>query len=89
MLVKPRIRPGAVDTSDLKNNEVVQWQSRRIVEIGLVFGILVPMSICGYFWGDWRGGFYYAAMTRMVFNHHVSYRLTRHDSYLTRFLVHF
>jgi stearoyl-CoA desaturase (Delta-9 desaturase) len=73
MLVTPRIRPGVVDISDLKKNDVVQWQSRHIVEIGLVFGIFLPMFVCGYFWGDLRGGFYYAAMTRMVFNHHVRF----------------
>jgi fatty-acid desaturase len=66
MLIKPRIKPGPADISDLRSNQVVQWQYRWYYPLAFIFGIFVPTFIPGYFWGDWMGGFYYAAIIRMV-----------------------
>ena len=72
MIVKPRIKPGPVDISDLRNNPVVQWQYRNYFVIALTWGVIIPTVIPGYFWGDWRGGYFYAGIFRMVAVHHVS-----------------
>jgi len=72
MLVKPRIKPGPVDISDLRNNPVVQWQYRNYFVIALTWGIIIPTVIPGWSWGDWRGGYFYAGFFRMVAVHHVS-----------------
>ena len=71
MLVKPRIKPGPADISDLRKNAVVQWQYRYYFVIALIWGIIIPTAVPGYFWGDWRGGYFYAGFFRIVAVHHV------------------
>lgn len=71
MLVKPRITPGRADVRDLSQNKVIQWQRRNYFILALVFGILVPWFIPGYFWGDWRGGLYISGFLRITAVHHV------------------
>ena len=71
MLVKPRIKPGPADISDLRNNPVVQWQYKNYFAIALIWGLIIPTVIPGYFWSDWRGGYFYAGFLRMVAVHHV------------------
>ncbi|KAI0267049.1 delta 9-fatty acid desaturase protein [Gloeopeniophorella convolvens] len=70
MLLDPLVKPGAADISDLKNNAVVTWQHRRYFQVALLFGFVIPASIPGYLWGDWRGGFFYACFARLLFVHH-------------------
>ncbi|KAI0260500.1 delta 9-fatty acid desaturase protein [Gloeopeniophorella convolvens] len=70
MLLKPLVKPGAADISDLKNNTVVTWQHRRYFHIAFLFGFVIPASLPGYLWGDWRGGFFYACFARLLFVHH-------------------
>ena len=72
MLVKPRIKPGPADISDLRKNPVVQWQYRYYFAIALIWGFVVPTVVPGYLWRDWRGGFFYAGFFRVVVVHHVS-----------------
>jgi len=72
MIFKPRRKPGVADVSDLTRNPVVRWQHKWFVSLLLLMGIAVPTVIPGYFWGDWRGGYFYAALTRLLFVHHVS-----------------
>ena len=71
MFVKPRIKPGPADISDLRKNPVVQWQYRHYFAIALIWGVIIPTVIPGYCWGDWRGGYFYAGFFRMVAVHHV------------------
>ncbi|KAF9645342.1 delta9-fatty acid desaturase [Thelephora ganbajun] len=73
MLVKPRIKPGPADISDLRKNAVVQWQYRNYLAIALIWGFIVPAVIPGYFWGDWRGGYFYAGFFRIVTVHHSTF----------------
>ncbi|KAI0069240.1 delta 9-fatty acid desaturase protein [Artomyces pyxidatus] len=70
MLVKPTIKPGFADITDLSKNSVVMWQHRWYFHVVLFFGIILPTSIPGYFWGDWRGGFFYAGFARLLLVHH-------------------
>ena len=74
MLVRPRVKPGAADTSDLRRNRVVTWQHRWYFYIAFFFGLIVPACVPGYLWSDWRGGFFYAGCLRLTFVHHVSSR---------------
>ena len=71
MLVKPRIKPGPADISDLRKNAVVQWQYRNYFAIAFIWGIVIPTVIPGHFWGDWRGGCFYAGFFRILAVHHV------------------
>lgn len=74
LIFKPTCRPGTVDVSDLKNNPVVMWQHHWFYTLATIMGIVVPTVVAGWGWNDWRGGFYYAAMARLCFVHHVSPR---------------
>ncbi|KIP09833.1 hypothetical protein PHLGIDRAFT_28800 [Phlebiopsis gigantea 11061_1 CR5-6] len=73
MLMKPRVRPGPTDTSDLKQNRIVAWQHRWFFALALVFGMLVPTAVPGLCWGDWWGGFYFAGFLRLTFVHHSTF----------------
>ena len=33
----------------------------------------MPTVVCGYFWGDWRGGYFIAGVARLVFVHHSTF----------------
>ncbi|GJE84774.1 delta 9-fatty acid desaturase protein [Phanerochaete sordida] len=70
MLTKPRIRPGAADTSDLKQNRVVMWQHRWFFALALAFGLVAPTVIPGLLWDDWWGGFFFAGFLRLTLVHH-------------------
>lgn len=74
MLVKPTVKPGPADVSDLKKDAVVQWQHRWYFAIIPVVGYALPAVVAGLGWGDWWGGWYYAGMWRITFVHHVSER---------------
>jgi len=71
MLLKPRRKPGVADVSDLSKNEVVRWQHRWYITLLLTFGVGVPTVIPGLLWGDWKGGYFFAGIARLVFVHHV------------------
>jgi stearoyl-CoA desaturase (delta-9 desaturase) len=59
------------DVSDLRKNPIVQWQHKNFIPILLVMGFLLPTVVAGVGWGDWKGGYYYAAVARLLFVHHV------------------
>ncbi|KAJ8496435.1 hypothetical protein ONZ45_g12446 [Pleurotus djamor] len=73
MLVKPRRKPGVADVSDLSKNAVVKWQHRHYVKLILIMGFLLPSIIPWLGWGDFRGGFIYAGVLRLVFVHHSTF----------------
>lgn len=68
MLLKqnPKNR-GRTDISDLNDDPVVVWQHKHYGEFILVFGMLFPMFIAGFGWGDWKGGLIYAGILRFLF----------------------
>jgi stearoyl-CoA desaturase (delta-9 desaturase) len=37
----------------------------------LVMAFMVPTIVCGLGWGDWKGGYVYAGVVRLIFVHHV------------------
>ncbi|PAV20367.1 delta 9-fatty acid desaturase [Pyrrhoderma noxium] len=73
MLVKPRIKPGVADVSDLSKSSVVRWQHRWYVPLILCMGFGVPTLIPGLLWNDWLGGFVFAGAARLTFVHHSTF----------------
>ncbi|KAJ8508620.1 hypothetical protein ONZ45_g9109 [Pleurotus djamor] len=73
MLIKPRIKPGVADVSDLSKSAVVRWQHRHYIKLLLTMGFVVPTIIPWIGWGDLRGGFIYSAVLRLVFVHHSTF----------------
>lgn len=64
---------GKVDVSDYKYNKVIQLQHQHFFKIAMVSGVILPTLICGLGWGDWLGGYFYAALAKIVFVHHCTF----------------
>jgi fatty-acid desaturase len=73
MLFKPRRKPGVADVSDLTRSPVVRWQHKNYLWLMLVMAFVLPTFVCGLGWGDWKGGYVYAGVVRLIFVHHVGF----------------
>ncbi|KII86799.1 hypothetical protein PLICRDRAFT_665329 [Plicaturopsis crispa FD-325 SS-3] len=73
LLVKPRRRPGLADVSDLSKSAVVRWQHKYFIPLILAVGFVLPTAVPGLLWGDYAGGYVYAAVLRLVFVHHSTF----------------
>ncbi|CAG8500050.1 14640_t:CDS:2 [Racocetra fulgida] len=74
MLLKQNpYRIGRADISDLSADPLIMFQGKYYGVFALVLGFIFPTIVAGYGWGDWRGGFYYAAIARLVFVHHATF----------------
>jgi stearoyl-CoA desaturase (delta-9 desaturase) len=62
---------GRVDISDLHSDTVVVWQHKYYHWLAIFMGYMLPAVIPGVCWGDWAGGFYFAAAARLTLVHHV------------------
>ncbi|KAI0766183.1 fatty acid desaturase-domain-containing protein [Trametes elegans] len=82
MLVKPTVKPGRADISDLRKSDIVQWQHRWYFVIIAVVGLALPMAVAGLGWGDWWGGLYYAGMMRITLVHHSTFCINSVAHYL-------
>ncbi|KAG1048422.1 hypothetical protein G6F43_009188 [Rhizopus delemar] len=83
MLVKrPNNRIGYADVADLKADSVVAFQHRLYPYFALGMGFLFPTLVAGLGWGDFRGGFFYAAVARLVFVHHATFCVNSLAHYL-------
>lgn len=56
----------------LSESRIVMWQSKHYSTVAFLFGIILPWSIVGLLWKDWRGGLFFAVCSRIVAGHHVS-----------------
>ena len=65
MIIKPRGKIGVADVSDLTRNKVVRWQHKNYLTLLFTMGVIVPTLVAGLGWGDWRGGFFFAAAARL------------------------
>jgi len=45
----------------------------NIDSLALSLAFLMPTLICGFGWNDFRGGFFYAGIIRLVFVHHATF----------------
>lgn len=82
MIVKPRRKPGPVDTSDLKKNKFIQFQHKFYLPMILFWGFVFPTLVAGLGWGDWAGGYYFAGVARLVFVHHSTFCINSLAHYL-------
>eukprot|EP01103_Thecamoeba_quadrilineata_P017532 TRINITY_DN626_c0_g1_i1.p1 TRINITY_DN626_c0_g1~~TRINITY_DN626_c0_g1_i1.p1 ORF type:complete len:389 (-),score=36.90 TRINITY_DN626_c0_g1_i1:91-1257(-) len=64
---------GTVDVSDLSSNWVVEYQHKLYPILSLFFGFIFPTLVAGVFWGDWRGGYFFAGVSRLVMVHHATF----------------
>lgn len=72
MIIKPRRKPGVADVSDLTRNPIIKWQHKNYILLMFLMAFALPTVVCGLGWGDWKGGYVYAGVLRLVFVHHVS-----------------
>lgn len=64
---------GHADISDLTSNKIVMWQHKHYLKLAIFSGIILPTLICGIFWGDWMGGYFYAAFLKIFTLHHTTF----------------
>lgn len=64
---------GYVDVHDLSASKIVRRQHDFYLPIAIVSGILLPTLVCGLGWGDWMGGYFYAAIAKTMFVHHSTF----------------
>jgi stearoyl-CoA desaturase (delta-9 desaturase) len=82
LLFKPRRNPGAADVTDLTRDECCQWQSRNLLALNIIMGFVVPILVCGLGWGDYRGGYFYAGVLRLLLVHHATFSVNSLAHYL-------
>jgi len=74
MLVKQNAKKiGYADITDLNRDPMIQWQHKYYPWIAISVGIVFPTLFCGLFFNDFAGGYFFAAMLRMVFVHHATF----------------
>jgi stearoyl-CoA desaturase (Delta-9 desaturase) len=66
-------RIGRTDITDLNADPLIRAQHKYYGLVVLVMGFLLPAAVAGLAWGDWRGGFYYAGIARLIFVHHATF----------------
>jgi stearoyl-CoA desaturase (delta-9 desaturase) len=64
---------GRADISDLRASKILAFQHNHYLPVAFTFGVLLPWVVAGWGWGDWRGGFFYAAMLRIVLVHNSTF----------------
>jgi len=57
---------GKADCADLEADPLLAWQEKYFLVLSSSLAIFLPVCIAGLGWGDWRGGFFYAAVLRSV-----------------------
>ena len=82
LLFKPRRTPGVVDTTDLIHDKSIQWQHRNLLALNIIMGYVFPILVCGLGWGDYRGGYFYASVLRLLIVHHVTFCVNSLAHYL-------
>ena len=57
---------GKADCADLESDPLLKWQDKYFHALSISLAIVLPITIAGLGWGDWRGGFFYASILRSV-----------------------
>ncbi|RKP05312.1 hypothetical protein THASP1DRAFT_32851 [Thamnocephalis sphaerospora] len=73
LLFHPESKPGPADVSDLEKDPLVRWQHRNYMWLAPFMSLVLPTLVAGFGWGDWRGGYFYAAVLRLVLVHHATF----------------
>ncbi|CAO3572769.1 unnamed protein product [Mortierella alpina] len=103
LIKRPGWKIGHADVDDLNKNPLVQWQHKHYLILVILMGLVFPTAVAGLGWGDWRGGYFYAAILRLIFVHHATFcvnslahwlgdgpfddRHTPRDHFITAFLT--
>lgn len=58
------------DIRDLKADPMINFQHTHYGWFGPLMAFVVPSLIAGLLWGDYRGGYFYAGVVRLLFVHH-------------------
>ncbi|RKP05787.1 putative acyl-CoA desaturase [Thamnocephalis sphaerospora] len=67
---------------DLVRDPVVVWQHCNYFWLAPVASFALPTLLAGIGWGDWQGGFFHAAILRMVLVHHATFCVNSLAHYL-------
>jgi len=70
------------DISDIEHDPLLQFQHVWFNTLAFITGWGIPAAICGLFWGDWRGGFFIAAVLKSVIVHHCVFSINSLAHYL-------
>lgn len=84
MLVKqdPKKIGRATYVDDLYKDTLIRYQHKFYLPIALFMGVAFPTMVAGLLWDDWRGGFYFAGLARLVFVHHSTFFVNSLAHYL-------
>jgi len=82
LINRPRSRIGYADVADLDADPFVKWQHKNYAAIALFMAFGFPTLIAGLGWGDWRGGYFYAGVLRLVLVHHATFCVNSLAHYL-------
>jgi stearoyl-CoA desaturase (delta-9 desaturase) len=82
LIFKPRRKPGVADVTDLTRDPSVQWQHRNYLSLAFFMSFVLPTLVCGLGWGDYRGGYFFAGVLRLVFVHHSTFCVNSLAHYL-------
>jgi stearoyl-CoA desaturase (delta-9 desaturase) len=55
-----------IDISDLTSDPVVMFSHNYYGLLAVTTGVIFPTLFCGYFWGDYAGGFWLGGIVRIV-----------------------
>lgn len=64
---------GHIDISDFHCNKDIMFQHEHYFPLAMLSGIVLPTLVCGLGWGDWVGGYFYAALLKTVMVHHSTF----------------
>lgn len=73
--------PSFKNVSDLDQDPLIRFQDRFFMPIAVIVGFLLPTAIASL-WGDPWGGFIFAGVARMVFNHHATFCINSFCHYI-------
>jgi stearoyl-CoA desaturase (delta-9 desaturase) len=73
---------GFANIDDLNADWMIMFQHKYYGPIALFTSIALPTMIAGLGWGDWRGGYFYASLCRIVFVHHATFFVNSLAHYL-------
>lgn len=82
LINRPKSCIGYADVADLDADPIVRWQHKYYPFIALFMGFVFPTLVAGLGWGDWRGGYFYAGVARLVFVHHATFCVNSLAHYL-------
>ncbi|KAI8388844.1 stearoyl-CoA desaturase [Radiomyces spectabilis] len=74
MLVnRPNTRIGYADVADLKADPIIKFQHKYYLFFAFGMAFLFPTLVAGLLWDDFRGGFFYGGVIRLVAIHHATF----------------